>query len=213
MNKIKLYIVKQNESINDIALKFNTTPEEIVRINPSLKYKRMYKGQPLNILCEEEKEREKLEIEPIESLRKHSDQISTNLFTDYSYALKDVLQIKFLYHKALEPFAEYLNEITLNIKNRVKVNFEKFNKEILSLTDSIITKDILQLKSSLSSINAAIVEAFKSKKNDSDYSSMLDDLCDLWRDITIALGELDFKVVLNKFKEVLRVFSNITEKI
>ena len=33
MNKIKLYIVKQNESINDIALKFNTTPEEIVRIN------------------------------------------------------------------------------------------------------------------------------------------------------------------------------------
>ena len=30
---------------------------------------------------------------------------------------------------------------------------------------------------------------------------MLDDLCDLWRDITIALGELDFKVVLNKFKE------------
>ena len=52
MNKIKLYIVKQNESINDIALKFNTTPEEIVRINPSLKYKRMYKGQPLNILCE-----------------------------------------------------------------------------------------------------------------------------------------------------------------
>ena len=59
MNKIKLYIVKQNESINDIALKFNTTPEEIVRINPSLKYKRMYKGQPLNILCEEEKEREK----------------------------------------------------------------------------------------------------------------------------------------------------------
>lgn len=106
MNKIKLYIVKQNESINDIALKFNTTPEEIVRINPSLKYKRMYKGQPLNILCEEEKEREKLEIEPIESLRKHSDQISTNLFTDYSYALKDVLQIKFLYPKALEPFAE-----------------------------------------------------------------------------------------------------------
>lgn len=213
MNKIKLYIVKQNESINDIALKFNTTPEEIVRINPSLKYKRMYKGQPLNILCEEEKEREKLEIEPIESLRKHSDQISTNLFTDYSYALKDVLQIKFLYPKALEPFAEYLSEITLNIKNRVKVNFEKFNKEILSLTDSIITKDILQLKSSLSSINAAIVEAFKSKKTDSDYSSMLDDLCDLWRDITIALGELDFKVVLNKFKEVLRVFSNITEKI
>lgn len=213
MNKIKLYIVKQNESINDIALKFNTTPEEIVRINPSLKYKRMYKGQPLNILCEEEKEREKLEIEPIESLRKHSDQISTNLFSDYSYALKDVLQIKFLYPKALEPFVEYLNEITLNIKNRVKVNFEKFNKEILSLTDSIITKDILQLKSSLSSINAAIVEAFKSKKNDSDYASLLDDLCDLWRDITIALGELDFKVVLNKFKEVLRVFSNITEKI
>lgn len=213
MNKIKLYIVKQNESINDIALKFNTTPEEIVRINPSLKYKRMYKGQPLNILCEEEKEREKLEIEPIESLRKHSDQIPTNLFTDYSYALKDVLQIKFLYPKALEPFIEYLNEITLNIKNRVKVNFEKFNKEILSLTDSIITKDILQLKSSLSSINAASVEAFKSKKNDSDYASLLDDLCDLWRDITIALGELDFKVVLNKFKEVLRVFSNITEKI
>ena len=67
MNKIKLYIVKQNEKISDIALKFNTTVEEIIRYNPSLRYKRIYKGQPLNIVVKQEEISSESKLTPVEN--------------------------------------------------------------------------------------------------------------------------------------------------
>ncbi len=47
--KIILYVVKPGDSIESIALKFNTTKENILRLNNGIKYHNIYPGIPLNI--------------------------------------------------------------------------------------------------------------------------------------------------------------------
>lgn len=49
IGKIILYVVKPGDSIESIALKFNTTKENILRLNNGIKYHNIYPGIPLNI--------------------------------------------------------------------------------------------------------------------------------------------------------------------
>ncbi len=48
-SKFILYVVQPGDTIESIALKFNTTKEEIYRFNNGIKYHSIYPGIPLNI--------------------------------------------------------------------------------------------------------------------------------------------------------------------
>ena len=49
-SKVTLYVVQNNETVDSIAKKFNINSQDIIRLNPILKYSTLHAGQPINIL-------------------------------------------------------------------------------------------------------------------------------------------------------------------
>lgn len=224
MNKIKLYIVKQNENLAEIADKFNTSKEEIIRYNPSLRYKNVYKGQPLNILIRESEEVVNLDIRPQETRSNTEDQSSVRLgLMKYSYALKDCLQIKVIYPKGLKSYKEELDSVLSSLRNETEkfgnkfVNsLSSFADTLIDFADSIYRKDIVSLKEGLNRMKrdgTDLLEASQRSPEDIESRNIVDSVVELWRDLVLALAELDFRKVINKFKEILRFYDNLLERL
>lgn len=218
MKKIKLYIAKEGDNISIIAERFSTTEDEILRYNPSLKFKRIYKGQPLNVpLVEtEEIKHESLILrkkeEPVEEVKDNGSLVK------YNYALRDALMMKAFYKKG---FKYFYNEIEDAIEEWKKNNTSKFSKKfanfLIKLADglsnfaeSLFNKDIVAIKENLYKLKSEGIKTFD-ENTSSSYRTIIDSLMEIWRDLVIAIAELDFNKISQKFKEAIRTLDNALE--
>lgn len=218
MKKIKLYIAKEGDNISIIADRFSTTEDEILRYNPSLKFKRIYKGQPLNVpLVEtEEIKHESLTLrkkeEPVEEVKDNGSLVK------YNYALRDALMMKAFYKKG---FKYFYNEIEDAIEEWKKNNTSKFSKKfanfLIKLADglsnfaeSLFNKDIVAIKENLFKLKSEGIKTFD-ENTSSSYRTIIDSLMEIWRDLVIAIAELDFNKISQKFKEAIRTLDNALE--
>lgn len=218
MKKIKLYIAKEGDNISIIADRFSTTEDEILRYNPSLKFKRIYKGQPLNVpLVEtEEIKHESLTLrkkeEPVEEVKDNGSLVK------YNYALRDALMMKAFYKKG---FKYFYNEIEDAIEEWKKNNTSKFSKKLANFlirladglsnfAESLFNKDIVAIKENIYKLKSEGIKTFD-ENTSSSYRTIIDSLMEIWRDLVIAIAELDFNKISQKFKEAIRTLDNALE--
>lgn len=218
MKKIKLYIAKEGDNISMIAEKFSTTEDEILRYNPSLRFKRIYKGQPLNVPLIEMVE-EKHDSLTLRKKEEKTEEVSDKSpLVKYNYALRDALMMKAFYKKG---FKYFYNEIEDAIEEWKKNNNSKFSKKLASFllklaeslssfAESLFNKDIVAIKENLYKLKSEGIKTFD-ENTSSSYRTIIDSLMEIWRDLVIAIAELDFNRITQKFKEAIRTLNNVLE--
>ncbi len=85
-SKLTLYVVQPGDTIESIALKFNTTKEEIYRFNNGIRFHNIYPGIPLNI--------ESLVNNDTPSTRTSNDEIQNKFFFEPELVYQEIIYIR-----------------------------------------------------------------------------------------------------------------------
>lgn len=196
--KMILYVIKPGDTLESIAEQFQTTKEEIYRLNTIIKHHHIYTGMPLNIAVptsflarqssnEENKEKNKEECTSL-SLFYH----------DLAFYEKEAILFQLLYEK-------YVPVLTSQIQKSIHHVFSIYTKNenlIASLQDIY-----MDFHSSLLHLCKSIQE-----KNTSALSSIKANLSECLKKMIQKAQEITLKEVLsfleNTFSHVLLLWQN-----
>ncbi|MCH5171526.1 MAG: LysM peptidoglycan-binding domain-containing protein [Erysipelotrichales bacterium] len=142
INKLKLYVVQPNETIDTICQKMNVSKEYILRLNPILKVSILHAGQPLNIpLNTRDSNEESFELD------------CPTLFIKHAYLIKQLLLSKIYIpnyvYSANKPLHDSNSQLIKCIEYHMSLpnayNFtqiiEEFQNNILDFIDVVNKKD------------------------------------------------------------------------
>lgn len=187
MKKIKLYIVKSEDTLAGIAAGFGVTVDSIVQYNPCLRHKRIYKGQPLNIVIEEPptppKPKAEVRVSPSGEIKRDRGQAA-----EFAAALTDAILVKVLYPTGSAPFEEKVDGVVESVSNRHLVPFlQVLKSSLLDLIAALRSKDVNKVKEAL-----IVLDRGRQVESDPQKSELMKECSAAWRELTLNICQLDF---------------------
>lgn len=218
-SEIKLYIVNKDDSIENICERFNSTKEDLFRMNPLIKNKSLYQGQPLNVLCNTK----------IPEIRAKNSLFNQEYLIQLCYSMKEMINSKSFYPNAFEIL--YKNSIPLYVlifqENRIvtieSLNeftnlFKKLHEHLLQSIDILKKKATDELKShqeKIKEIKNSITSTIKKWKLDSSeqIENFVKNISEKWQLYMIQILTLKFKDSEDLFKDILNNYNSLSTMI
>lgn len=217
--EIKLYIVNKDDSIENICERFNSTKEDLFRMNPLIKNKSLYQGQPLNVLCNTK----------MPEIRVQNSLFNQEYLIQLCYSMKEMINSKSFYPNAFEIL--YKNSVPLYVlifqENRIvtieSLNeftnlFKKLHEHLLQSIDILKKKATDELKShqeKIKEIKNSITSTIKKWKLDSSeqIENFVKNISEKWQLYMIQILTLKFKDSEDLFKDILNNYNSLSTMI
>lgn len=217
--EIKLYIVNKDDSIENICERFNSTKEDLFRMNPLIKNKSLYQGQPLNVLCNTK----------MPEIRVQNSLFNQEYLIQLCYSMKEMINSKSFYPNAFEIL--YKNSVPLYVlifqENRIvtieSLNeftnlFKKLHEHLLQSIDILKKKATDELKShqeKIKEIKNSITSTIKKwKLNSSEQiENFVKNISEKWQLYMIQILTLKFKDSEDLFKDILNNYNSLSTMI
>lgn len=205
INKIKLYVVQPDETIDSICKKMNVSKEDLLRLNPILKVSRLHAGQPLNIISYmRDSNEENFELDCPAIFIKHAYLMKQLVFfkiyaLDYVYAANKPL------HDNNELLVKCIESHTSlpNAYNFIQI-IEEFQNNILDFIDVVNKKDqnaLAQYKNTTKNLMSIFDQLQTGKADTQNINSILKN----WQLYII-------KMMSNKNSEAEDIFNQIEKQ-
>lgn len=162
MNKTILYIVKKDDSLKSISLKYNTPISEIIRLNPLSKH-RLIEGQPLILNIEYKEDTKSLTEQRTTDIYNKNELY--NLLNIYKDLITSSIFYKFAFDYLKNKFDIQFNK-TINNKNL----YDILNNVLIfpTLLDKKDDQELLNVQKEINKIAKSM------KEKDNDYFSSID---------------------------------------
>lgn len=231
---MKIYVAKENETLDIISEKFNIDIWHLIRHNKSYKNRKNLHGCPILLpdqepesLVTEDSETRMRIVRPFCSPK--IEQLS-NRMLHYCHYLKESLIASFAFPKYQEVLTTFLNSYKEDIK---KILQDKLSKQtdnitkaqeyrsldaaLFSLVDAIKTQGLENVKKALKDLKdwPKKIETLFSEKTmrDEDFKQTLDKQAESWRDYVLSIASKDYKTAENLFQDIIKDLHKIQAKL
>ncbi len=191
--QFKTYTINENESLDDIAKKFNININEILQYNFLLRNCSVYNGRTILIPSKND------------SFRHDKNNIVDNISIDFKlfFYLKDIIDCT-SYSKdhasfILKSYNEY--KLSLNLSNAVQSFLSFSTDKLLEIVDLIINNKQNKISFTISEIKNNYINVIASNE-EKEYIKTIYNLSILWSNYI-------FKVFSKQFEEAELIFKNI----
>lgn len=224
--KMLLYVIKPGDTLESIAEQFQTTKEEIYRLNTIIKHHHIYTGMPLNIA-----------VSPSFLARSNSEEVKKEenkkecssfsfLYHDLAFYEKEAIVFQFLYEKYVPilttQIQKMLRHILLNyIEDEKRITnlqdiYMDFHSSLLRLCKSIQEKNtstLPSIKANLSECMKKFIQKLRESSFKNEIVSFLKNTCAhillLWQNYILHISgqklqeaEDDFIRLLHDYEEI-----------
>lgn len=224
--KILLYVIKPGDTLESIAEQFQTTKDEIYRLNTIIKHHHIYTGMPLNIAVspsflarsnseERKKEEKKKEYTSFSSL-----------YHDFAFYEKEAIAFQLLYEKYVPILSTQLQKtlhqiLSMYTKDEKQIFafqnvYMDFHSSLLHLCQSIQEKNtstLPSIKTNLSECIKKFIQQLRESSLKSEIISFLENtflhILLLWQNYILHMSgqklqeaEEDFIRLLHDYEEI-----------
>ncbi len=226
--KMLLYVIKPGDTLESIAEQFQTTKEEIYRLNTIIKHHHIYTGMPLNIAVptsflarDSSEERKNMQVQK-------ECYVDASFYHDFAFYEKEAILCQFLYEKYVPILSTHVEKtlhyiLSMYTKNEKRITalediYMNFHSSLLHLCRSIQEKNtatIPSIKANLSECLKLFAQNLRDASLKNEVISFLENTFShillLWQNFILHISGQKFQEAEDDFKRLLHDYEEVNQ--